>query len=75
MIVDKLSARMNLEHEEWVPLAANHLDICRFENAEDQGFRMTCGYIARIAQGLGHGMDQRIIVQVGSEQGVMELER
>ncbi|KAL8400455.1 hypothetical protein RB594_000734 [Gaeumannomyces avenae] len=74
-IVDKMSARMNLEHEEQVPLAADHLNLCRFESAADPGFRTTCWHIARIARGLGHGLDRRIVAHIGTEQGVVEWER
>ncbi|KAL8296868.1 hypothetical protein RB600_002066 [Gaeumannomyces tritici] len=74
-VVDKLSSRMHLEHEEQVPMAADHLGLCRFNDASDPGFRTTCWYIKRVAQGLGHGLDQRTAVQVGSGKGVVELEQ
>ncbi|EJT79104.1 hypothetical protein GGTG_04193 [Gaeumannomyces tritici R3-111a-1] len=75
LVVDKLSSRMHLEHEEQVPMAADHLGLCRFNDASDPGFRTTCWYIKRVAQGLGHGLDQRTAVQVGSGKGVVELEQ
>lgn len=64
LIVDKTSARMFLEHEEQVPLDADHLSLCRFESADDPGFRTTCWYISRVARGLGHGLDGRTVVRV-----------
>jgi hypothetical protein len=49
-LVEKTAARMHLEHEEWVPLDANHVNICRFEGSQDWGFKITSRYIARFAQ-------------------------
>ncbi|KAL8319200.1 hypothetical protein RB597_006132 [Gaeumannomyces tritici] len=68
-------ARRFAIHEEQVPMAADHLGLCRFNDASDPGFRTTCWYIKRVAQGLGHGLDQRTAVQVGSGKGVVELEQ
>ncbi|KAK3900046.1 hypothetical protein C8A05DRAFT_17604 [Staphylotrichum tortipilum] len=74
-IVDKTSALLFLEHEEPVPLDADHMNLCRFEDAEDQGFQTTCWYISRVAQGFGHGLDERVLVQIAGGNGVIELEQ
>ncbi|KAK3689029.1 hypothetical protein B0T22DRAFT_375769, partial [Podospora appendiculata] len=51
-IVDKMSALMMLDHEDQVPLEAHHLDLCRFADARDAGFRMTCRRIEMAAKGV-----------------------
>lgn len=53
-VVDKTSALMHLDHEQQMPLAVNHADLCRFMDAEDPGFMLTCGFLRRIAQDIGH---------------------
>jgi hypothetical protein len=50
-IVDKLNARMYLPYEEAVPVEKNHLDICRFRDIDEPGFRYTCDFIVRMATG------------------------
>ncbi|KAK3317310.1 Alpha/Beta hydrolase protein [Cercophora scortea] len=50
-IVDRMSALMMLDHEDQVPLEAHHLDLCRFADARDEGFRMTCRRIEMAAKG------------------------
>jgi hypothetical protein len=74
-IVDKTSALLYLEHEEPVPLDADHMNLCRFKNARDQSFQTTCWYIWRVAQGLGHGLDERVVVQIGSGDKIVEWEQ
>ncbi|KAL2118825.1 hypothetical protein VTJ04DRAFT_5784 [Mycothermus thermophilus] len=50
-IVDKMSARMFLPMEETVPVDKNHVEMCRFQNADEPGFRYTCDFIERMASG------------------------
>lgn len=49
-VVDKMSALMHLEHEEWVPLDADHINLCRFADPQDWGFRITSRCILRFAE-------------------------
>jgi hypothetical protein len=51
-IVDKLSSVMNIAHEDQVPLEADHLQLVRFENENDDAFRLTYKRIARAAKGV-----------------------
>ena len=52
-VVDRMSSCMYVEHEEQIPLEANHMDLCRFEDAQDPKFKLTCYYIKRVARGIG----------------------
>ena len=37
-IVDEGSARLDQQHEDVIPLAANHLGICKFKDAQDNKY-------------------------------------
>jgi hypothetical protein len=74
-ILERMDCLMQLEHEEQVPLQANHLNLCRFRDKQDSGFILSCRYIAQIAQGIGHGLDERRVVQIWGESGLLEWEQ
>jgi hypothetical protein len=51
-IVDQMSARLYLPHEEPVPLDVIHTDLCRFSGDDDSSFTLTCARIQRAARGV-----------------------
>ncbi|CZR62803.1 uncharacterized protein PAC_12700 [Phialocephala subalpina] len=51
-IVSKDSALLNLPHEDQVPLAANHVEMVRFDGLEDSKFMQVEKRIQRAAKGL-----------------------
>ncbi|GAB1316536.1 DUF676 domain-containing protein (Fragment) [Madurella fahalii] len=55
-IVDKMSSLMHLDHEDQVPLEANHVELCRFESEDDEGFKRTVKRITRAARGMPNPM-------------------
>lgn len=52
-IVDRMSSAMFLDHEEQIPLEANHMDLCRFEGEADLKFWLVCRRIQQVAKGVG----------------------
>lgn len=52
-IVDRMSSTMFLDHEEQIPLEANHMDLCRFEGEADLKFRLVSRRIQQVAKGVG----------------------
>ncbi|KAK3314382.1 hypothetical protein B0H66DRAFT_607606 [Apodospora peruviana] len=50
-IVGRMSALMNLDHEDQVPLDAHHMDLCRFESERDPAFKRTYLRIKKAAKG------------------------
>ncbi|KAK4032075.1 Alpha/Beta hydrolase protein [Parachaetomium inaequale] len=71
-ILERMNSLMHLEHEEQVPLEANHVNLCRFRDAHDSGFMLSCRYIAQISQGIGHGPDERLVLEVWGGNGLVE---
>ncbi len=48
-IIDKTAARMQIDHEKEMPLAADHAAMCCFGSIEDIDFNIVCDHILKAA--------------------------
>lgn len=80
-IVDRMSALMMLDHEDQVPMEANHTEMCRFDGDQDPGFLMTCKRIERAARGVQKPhtgptiFQQYVLIEPGVCGGLGKMER
>ena len=63
-IVEKDSALLEIQHEEQIPINANHRMICKFETAADDTFDKVCCRIERMKK----RPLRKVIAQVGEIQ-------
>lgn len=54
-IVEKSSALLDVEHEEQIPVDANHSLICKYEKEEDSAFEQVYKRIRRMRKRLQSG--------------------
>ncbi|EPS45887.1 hypothetical protein H072_110 [Dactylellina haptotyla CBS 200.50] len=75
VIVTRSSAILNVPHEKYAPLYADHRDICRFENAESDNLKKVLRVIVDMADEIAQQRNSRSILTTDSEISLDDLEK